>query len=117
MGIPDATHKLAVDAVAGAISHISVHTGDASTTGANEATGGGYARQATTFATGSMSGGVWVRPGSQVEIPVAAGDYEQIGFWSASSGGTFRGSDNFAGGTITVVGTGISLRVTPYVQI
>lgn len=116
MGIPDNTHKASADAVAALGNWVGVFTGDAGTTGANEATGGGYARKQTTFATGSMSGGLWVRTGSQVTIPVAAGTYEQGGYFSAETSGSFVGSDNFAGGSVTVSGTGASILLTPSVQ-
>lgn len=113
MGIPDNTHKAAVDAVAALGTYVGVFTGDAGTTGANEATGGGYARQQSTLATGSMSGGYWTRVGSQVIVPVAAGEYVQAGLFSASTGGTFIASDDFAGGSVTVTGEGASILVTP----
>lgn len=116
MGIPDNTHKASADAVAGLGAYVGVFTGDAGITGANEATGGGYARQATTFGTGAMSGGLWVRPGSQVVIPVAAGTYVQAGYFSAATAGTFNGSDNFAGGSVVVSGLGATIAVTPSIS-
>jgi hypothetical protein len=116
MAIPDNTHKLVCDALAAVCGYVSIHEGPAGTTGANEAAGGGYARQLTTYATGGMSGGLWVREGTEVEVPVDEGDYEEAGFYDAATAGNFRGSDVFLGGTISVIGTGISIRITPYMQ-
>lgn len=116
MGIPDATHKASADAVVALGSYVAVFTGDAGTTGANETSGGSYSRKLCTFATGSMSGGLWVRAGSQVNVPVAAGTYVQAGLLSASTSGTFVASDNFAGGSVTVAGTGASIDITPSVS-
>ncbi|MBV6360447.1 hypothetical protein R2325_16465 [Mycobacteroides chelonae] len=116
MAIPDATHKSACDAVVSIGNWVSVHSTAAGTSGTNEATGGSYARQQSTFATGAMSGGYWVRTGSAVNVPVAAGTYAEAGLWSASSTGTFVGSDAFVGGSVTVSGTGASITITPSVQ-
>lgn len=110
MGIPNATHQAAADAIKALGAYISLHTGSgASTTGANEATGGGYARQQTTW-TSTGSGGV---NGTQVTIPCAAGTYVEGGIFSAASAGTFVGSNPFAGGSVVVSGTGASILVTP----
>lgn len=116
MALPDATHKASCDAVVALGTWVSVYSSAAGTTGANEATGGSYARQQSTFATGAISGGFWVRAGSLVNVPVAAGSYAEAGLNSAASGGTFVGSDSFVGGTVTVSGTGASIAITPSVQ-
>lgn len=116
MAIPDGTHKIACDAVAAVCTHVAVFTGDAGTTGANQATGGGYARQPTAFPTGGMSGGYWVRQSTDVNVPVAEGDYVQAGYYDHLTAGTFRGSANFVGGTVSVSGTGATITITPIVQ-
>lgn len=70
--------------------YMSLHSGDPSTTGANEITGGSpaYARQACTFA--AASGGSMALNGTeQFDVPATTVAY--IGLWSASSGGTFYG--------------------------
>lgn len=87
MAFTTAVLNLAVDAVAGAGAYISAHTADPTTTGANEVTGGSYARQLTTWA--AASGGS--RAGSQVTIPIPTGvTVTHIGIWSAVTAGTFR---------------------------
>ena len=113
MGIPNATHQAASNAVSALGSYISLHTGDPSTTGANEATGGGYARVQTTWTAGSTG----TNTGSVVNISCAAGTYTQGGIWSAGSSGTFVGSAAFSGGNVVVSGTGASISVTPSVTV
>ena len=109
MGIPNATHQSASNAVAALGQYISAHTAAAGTTGASEATGGGYARQATTWTPGTTG----VNNGSKVTVPVAAGTYVEGGIWSASTAGTFVASSAFAGGNVVVSGTGASIDITP----
>ncbi len=68
--------------------YISLHTASPSTTGANEVSGGSYARVQTTWS--SSSGGS--KAGSQVSINVPASTtIEYFGIWSASSSGTYIG--------------------------
>ncbi|QBP31702.1 minor tail protein [Mycobacterium phage Piper2020] len=109
MGIPNATHKAASDAIAALGAFISVHTAAAGTTGANEATGGGYVRQETIWTSGPSG----TNTGSEVEVPVPAGTFVEGGIWSASTSGTFVGSEAFDDGDVEVSGTGASISVTP----
>lgn len=110
MGMPNATHQAAADAIKALGAFISLHlsTGGG-TTGANEATGGSYARQLTTWTSGT-TGSV---NGTQVTIPCAAGTYTEGGIFNASTVGTFVGSNPFSGGSVVVSGTGASILVTP----
>lgn len=109
MGIPNTTHQAAADAIKALGAYISAHTATAGTTGASEATGGGYARQLTTWTSGSTG----TVSGTAVNVPVAAGTYVEGGIWSAASTGTFVGSAAFAGGNVVVSGTGASISITP----
>lgn len=109
MAIPNAEKQYLADQYASRGKYISVHTGAAGTTGANEASGGGYARQLTTTTSGSDG----TTTGSQVEIPVAAGTYVEGGVYSAATSGSFRGSKAFTQGNVEVSGTGASIKVTP----
>jgi hypothetical protein len=69
-------------------SYISLHTASPGTTGANEVSGGSYARVQTTW--GSASGGS--STGSQVTINVPASTtIEYFGIWTAATGGTYIG--------------------------
>lgn len=82
-----AADNTAIAAVKGAASYISLHTGDPSTTGTNEVTGGSYARVQTTW-PGSPTGGSVT--GSAVVINVPAGTtITYWGLWTASTSGTF----------------------------
>lgn len=110
MALTALSKETAADAIIGLGTWISLHTGDPSTTGANEATGGSpaYARQQTTWSADSTDDGV--RAGTQVTIDVPAGTYTHFGLWSASTSGTFVG-----GGTITstTLGAQGQIKVTP----
>lgn len=82
----------------------SMHTGDPGAAGtSNEATGGSYARQATTW--GTATGGTVT--GSQLTFPAAAGTYTHMGRWNGS---TFLGSFDTADATLTPAG---EVKVTP----
>lgn len=110
MGIPNATHQAAADAIKNRGDWISVHTGaGGGTTGANEATGGGYARKQCVWTSGSTG----IVNGTTVNVPVAAGTYTEGGIFSESTLGTFVGSSPFDGGDVIVSGAGASIDVTP----
>lgn len=91
---------------------VSAHTADPGTNGANEATGGSYARQGVNLAAGSAGARAAT---NQPVIPVPAGSYTHLGFWTLVSGGTFLGSvdivdESFAGaGTLTVTSCTFSI--------
>lgn len=88
MGFTDATLNAAIDAVAGIGDWISAHDGDPSTTGANEVTGGSYAREQTTWGVAASGDSA----GSEVTISIPGGTtVTHWGIWSAVSGGTFVG--------------------------
>ena len=79
--------------------YLSLHSGSPGTTGANEITGGSYARQAITF--GTPSGGSQASSGADATqsfagMPIEAGGCPYFGVWALVSGGTFE-----AGGTTT----------------
>lgn len=72
--------------------YYSVHTASPGGTGANEASGGSYARQLSTFSAASAGSAV----GSQVTVPVPAGTFTHWARWSASTGGTVREDGAFS---------------------
>jgi hypothetical protein len=107
----DAERNFIADQEAGRISHLSAHTGNPGTTGANEATGGSpaYARKAVTFNPAGSNGplGGTLQPGtvgiawsSEVTFDLAANTYTHAGGWSAATGGTFRGGNAMAGSQV-----------------
>ena len=112
MGIPAGTHQAASNAIAALGEWISIHTGPGGTTGASEASGGGYERGKTTWTPGSSGDNT----GAMVNISCAAGTYKEGGIWSAKTGGTFVGSAAFSGGDVVVSGSGASINVTPTVS-
>lgn len=104
-----AARNFAADDIAGRATHIAAFTANPGDTGANEVTGGVYARQPITWA--AASGGT-ASASNTPEIPIPAGTtVTHIGLFTASSGGTFLGSEDNADETYG--GDGI-LRVTSY---
>lgn len=106
MTMTNAARESTALAVSALGDRISLHTASPGTTGASEASGGGYARQVTTWAGGASDGSV---PGSQVTFDAAAGTYTHWGQWS--SGGTFIGGDVLSS-SVTLSATG-QIKVTP----
>jgi len=76
------------------ITHISLHTGDPGTTGADEVTGGSYARAAVTW--DAASGGTKSNSGQLVFQVPSGTTITHVGGWNAGSSGTFRGGGALA---------------------
>ena len=106
----NATKEALADAYIALGAYVSLHTGDPSTTGANEATGGSpaYARKQTTWSADAVDDGV--RAGTEVTIDVPAGTYTHAGLWTAVSGGTFIDKVDI---TDTVMSAQGQIKVTP----
>jgi hypothetical protein len=98
------------------VTYMSLHTGDPSTTGANEVTGGSpaYARKACTFNAAS-SGSRALNADVTFDVPACTVAY--VGYWSAVDG-TFLGSDQVtsevfaAQGQYIVTASGTTLSLT-----
>lgn len=114
MAFTNASKEAAADAVTDLGDYISLHTGDPSTTGANEATGGSpaYARKQTTWSAGASDGSI---TGSQVTFDVGAGTYTHIGVWTAATSGTFIGGFALSS-SATLSGQG-QVLVTPTITV
>ena len=111
MTFPTGTKNTVVSSLTGLGNWISLHTGNPGTTGANEATGGSYGRQQTTW--GAPSNGT--STGSELTFAgLVAASYTHWGAWSASTGGTFR-HGNVLTPSMTLGGVG-TLKVTPSVS-
>ena len=82
------------------ITHASLHTGDPGTNGANEVTGGSYARQAVTMA--AASNGTRSASNQPVFNVPAATTVAHIGLWNNS---TFLGSADPVDETFSNAGT------------
>lgn len=84
-----AARNAMLDALGAVAGFVSLHTADPGTTGANEVSGGSYARKAASYATASGSS----KPSSNAQaFPVPpATTVSHFGLWSAASGGVFYG--------------------------
>lgn len=89
MPLTDGTLNSLGTSLAGLCTHASLHTADPGSTGTNEVTGGGYARQAVSF-TVDGDGDLTIT-GTLAFSGPANGAAQFVGLWSAASGGTFRG--------------------------
>lgn len=86
MAYTTAAKNAALDGIGTGFTWISLHTGDPSTSGANEVTTGVYARKQTTWGSASSSS----KTGSAVVIDVPSSTtVTHWGIWSASTAGTF----------------------------
>lgn len=113
-GLSDSGKNARLSGFTSVAAYVSLHTADPGATGTNEVTGGApaYARKAVTWAapaSGSVSSNVQV----VFDVPGST-TISHLGFWSASSGGTFYGSraldssQTFASqGTYTIASGGI----------
>ena len=74
------------------VAYASLHTGDPSTTGANEVTGGSpaYARIEATI-NAAAAGSRALNADATFDVPACT--VMHVGYWSALTGGTFHGSD------------------------
>ncbi len=97
MALTDATINTGVDALTAIMGFASLHDADPGLTGADEITGGGYARLAVTW--DPATGRVAALNGTLEFSGPASASVSHIGLWSAVSGGTFRGGDALTGDT------------------
>jgi hypothetical protein len=89
--------------VPGTTYYLSGHTGDPGTTGANELTGGGYARQPIVFAAGA-SDGIIASNAAQTMPNAGSTAVTHFGIWTASTAGTYM-----TGGALTSSVTAASI--------
>lgn len=90
--------------------YLSLHTASPGTSGANEVSGGSYARQAITFGTpsaGSQASAGTDAAQSFTGMPSESGGCPYFGIWTASSGGTY-----LAGGATSGLSSAISSGAT-----
>lgn len=103
MGLSTNGQNSLCDGLAAVAVFSSLHTGDPSTTGANEATGGSPAYARKSVAWNAASGGQRTSSGSQT-FDVPAGTYYWVGKFSASTAGTYYGAAPL-GGQAPQIGT------------
>lgn len=91
MPLSNTALQAAYTAVKNLGAYVSAHTNDPGITGANEVSGGVYARVQANLPTGSNGAGT----APAVNIPIPAGvTVKYLGVWSAATGGTFIGTHN-----------------------
>ena len=89
-GLVDAGKNLMLDGLATGVTFVSLHTADPSTDGSNEVSGGSYARKAPSWAS-AASGSVATDANIVFDVPGST-TITHLGYWSASTSGTFYGS-------------------------
>lgn len=89
-GLVAAGKNLMLSGFTGTAAYVSLHTDDPSTNGANEVAGGSYARKSASW--GSPANATVTNSGNIVFDVPASTTIKFIGYWSASSSGTFYGS-------------------------
>ncbi len=103
---------------ANAAFYVKLHTGDPGAAGANNAATE-TTRQAATFGVAADTGAISNTVQVQWTALAAVETISYVSFWTASSGGTFLGSDDLAvaqnvnaGGTLTIAVGDLDLTVT-----
>jgi hypothetical protein len=86
MALNDAALVIAANAVDAAITHFSLHTTGAVTSSANESTAARVAVNGTVDGDGDISWSNTAFTGGAANGPVA-----RVGYWTASTGGTYLG--------------------------
>lgn len=116
-GLVDAGKNLLLDGLAGGVSFVSLHTADPSTGGTNEVSGGAYTREAISWAS-AASASVATSASIVFDVPGST-TITHLGYWSASTSGTFYGSraldtsQTFAtAGTYTIATGNITESIT-----
>jgi hypothetical protein len=117
MALSNAGKDALLEGLAAVASHASLHTADPSTTGANELTGGTYARQLIPWDAAS-AGNLTTDDAIVFDV---AGDrtITHVGYWSSDDGGAFYGaraldeSQTFAtAGTYTIAAGNLSESIS-----
>lgn len=116
-GLVDAGKNLLLDGFAGGVTFVSLHTADPSTDGSSEVSGGTYTRESVSWAS-AASGSVSTSASVVFDVPGST-TITHLGYWSASTSGTFYGSraldtnQTFAtAGTYTIATGNITETIT-----
>lgn len=89
-GLVDAGKNLLLEGFADGVAFVSLHTADPSTGGTNEVSGGAYERESVTWAAAS---GADMANSAEIVFDVPGSTtITHLGYWSASTAGTFYGS-------------------------
>lgn len=116
-GLVDAGKNLLLDGLAGGVSFVSLHTADPSTDGSSEVSGGAYTRESVSWGS-AASASVTTSASVVFDVPGST-TITHLGYWSASTSGTFYGSraldtnQTFAtAGTYTIATGNITETIT-----
>lgn len=116
-GLVDAGKNLMLDGFGTGVTFVSLHTADPSTNGSNEVSGGSYTRESVSWAS-AASGSVSTSASVVFDVPGST-TITHLGYWSASTSGTFYGSraldtnQTFAtAGTYTIATGNITESIT-----
>lgn len=93
MALLDTTLNIGATAIGAAITHVAIHTAAPDGTGSNPATS---ARVAVTWGT-AANGDITATAPLAFTGGAASGPATYVGLWSASTSGTFRGSQALTG--------------------
>ena len=116
-GLVDAGKNLMLDGFGTGVTFVSLHTADPSTDGSNEVSGGSYTREGVSWAS-AASGSISTSASVVFDVPGST-TITHLGYWSASTSGTFYGSraldtnQTFAtAGTYTIATGNITESIT-----
>jgi hypothetical protein len=117
MALSNAGKDALLEGLASVAVYASLHTADPSTTGANELTGGSYARESISWAAAALGN---LATNANIVFDVAADrTITHVGYWSAETSGTFYGgrvldaSQTFAtAGTYTIAAGNLSESIS-----
>lgn len=105
MALNDTAKNLMLNQLAGSAIFVSLHTADPGATGTSEVTGGApaYARKSITWNT-AATGNLDSSNQPQFDVPGST-TITHVGYWSASTAGTFYGSSTITNETFSAQGT------------
>lgn len=116
-GLVNAGKHLMLNGFAGGVTFVSLHTADPSTNGASEVSASPYTRESVAWAS-AASGSLSSASAVVFDVPGAT-TITHLGYWSASTSGTFYGSraldtsQTFAtAGTYTIASGSITESIT-----
>jgi len=90
--------------------YVSLHIADPGDTGANEVTGGSYARTAATFGTAAAAKAI-ANTSDVLFANMPAVTVTHIGIWSAATGGTFIWGGALAASKTTSAGDSLDIAI------
>jgi len=116
-GLVDDGKNLLLEGFSGSVAFVSLHTADPSTDGSSEVSGGSYTREPASWAS-AASASVSTSASIVFDVPGST-TITHLGYWSASTSGTFYGSraldvsqEYATAGTYTIASGNITESIT-----